>query len=517
MSDHPLTSPANPPCNVPLRQSDLQHYDVVPDDKLFLSELDQGRRSCFVSRYTHTDDKEVRIYFLKRLQYSLWEAIRDELATHPPISADKQFNDRMKRIVDYEFTNQSLRLSLETEVQRTGDREDTTADGKTYSFRKHENQVYGSGWASLKIPLSTAWRLSSDMALRGKRSSEVQEEISDGRVTLADYDFFGHKSEGSLSVLRLDEKAKWNLSGTWDRYYSPSPDHLESHIDASSGLEWRSDDLSLKASGSYLRERYAPPPMSSGYLQKRRDSANGYAESTMRMGAWEAVLAYSYTDDENRDHSYEEKTEAHSGSLLAQYTRNATYLRVGLGGGTWNGKQFFVVDAHPTLLDGRELHVSLSGKYQISEFLGLIGSAKINANKSAETFVGWYPSWMGKLTSELSIAHFSAMITYAYRGHRIDLDKSQQKDRHEFSLEAVYRPRDFLKIKVTSVVKYSDVRGYKSSDSTNGNLGVSASYNPVKFLWLWLYGGGYVADYHYSGGSSVYSGNWIGGGASLDY
>ncbi len=40
-----MTNSANPSCNVPLRQSDLQHYDVVPDDKLYLSELDADRRS----------------------------------------------------------------------------------------------------------------------------------------------------------------------------------------------------------------------------------------------------------------------------------------------------------------------------------------------------------------------------------------------------------------------------------------------------------------------------------------
>jgi hypothetical protein len=498
------------PCTVPLLETDLPQYDVVPDGALYLNELEGPVLQCFVSRYVNTDDPTIRRVFLGVMKNSLWESIRSLLATYPK---DPKLDDRLALIKQTEFPQKEWTVGMEGNSESTIDNETTVEDGSPKRLDKNVVSSTAIGNFSFRTPVFQDWRASLGLSLHGLRNSEMQ----DTGTAQKEYTYFGHKLGASTGLRRADDSRTIGFSGSWDQRYDVSPDQLKQARSGSGAVMLRSKHYSLGGSANYSDSQNEAPPLSTGYLTQQTQSLTGQAEATARRASLGGILVYSYGNTDTTDHYSHDVSYGQSASLLAQYTRGNSAFRAGMGGGWTSGE--FTLFNDPTLVrfEAGNVRWSLLAKHPLTPSVTVSGAANFRMNRSNGTFVGWYPSWDNTVAAGYSGKQLSLEFALLYEGYRIDLNQARDKNYLFTSVAASYRPWKSIKIKLSGEAKDSDVTGYKPVGNRNIKLKGSLGYTPNDYLWVGVYGGYYMGKYHFTGNNGDYNGAWLGGGASFYY
>ena len=480
-------------CAIPLLDSDIQMYDITPDNELRDDEFTQESLDCLAQRYINTRDRDVRSAFRNAMASALKDEVRQRIKalTGEP-NLNDTIRDRIEYILRHEFPNQTLTYGVETDMAFDGERERNVSEGSDYSSETSAYSVNCDGTLNLRFPIANG--TFQDVALiRGRINQDSRVDSISSQI----YTYPSHRIQNNFEFYSQDGNYSTTLNIDWDHYYNPPPDHLIDQKGFTGSLDFQNlfdENLSLSLYVDNLREENTAPPAESGTLTNSDNYTEFDTELTYHLEDFGFVSDYSYYIDEHTSDFEISDTTSHKLSLLGQYTADDGYIRLGLGFGQSDNEESYRDGSQETRHD-YGVYLRTNGKWQLFDNLGLLGSAEVYANRTEGTFVGWYPSWNTSLTVELTIGELSLDISSSYSGWTISLNEDQDKYSISGNFSIDYRPWEWAKINAYISINNKEVAGLNASDSESIEGDWSLSINPADNFWVSLYAGVYSELY----------------------
>lgn len=251
-------------CNQPLLQSDIEYYDTTPDGVLSLNEFDDSKLNCFVDRYVQTENQEIRDSFIEVMSKPLWIRMRAEVGNRAKNEElGEVLNERLSHMLSYEFPDSIVKGKAVVDYAYRADGTESDLGGLSYIMRNRSHMLFGTGTLQIRKPFRRKWSLHSDISVTGRSHDEEQFQSIMGNNDRSHYQYGSMMLDGVVDLFTRDDRQRYSVGGSYDRYFDTSPDHLRESGSASgevqvSDIKLSGHPLSITGTYSYSAKTYAP-------------------------------------------------------------------------------------------------------------------------------------------------------------------------------------------------------------------------------------------------------------------
>ena len=489
---------------IPLQKSDVRNFDTIPDDVLWLSELqDNGKLEEFIRRFLVTPGKESADFYIAAMDYSLWEELRKRLVqlsqnkdTFQRLAPEEQ--ERIKGWLNHEFSDRRIGVGYFSFLSRSRTkrnvRQDFPGGTKQTSQIEQKQDSFGHGVTVSGNQLFRDWKFFETLKLTynpawGDTTNQTQLQSSLGSVeresvrTRRRMDV--QQIAPTFSMLRLGGRFQLGLKYELTEYENPLPDFLarKDLLNGSLFFQRPAENwpISFQSSVDMKREENSSSEIP-GAQKRRSFTLPINSEFTYQMrDAWGLVVAHTYTRTDEEGYYSLRKSSANNISLLNQFaTDKKGSVRFGAGGG-WDQYDNERTDRREKMTgQGRSGHGLGSLRWNFLDGLLSTDTSLLGVGQYLEgSLTGWYPSW--ELGQAVTLQPDSLLLSASagWSGYRRHLfyrnlpendipvsegEKYQRDDTLKATTEVNWTPLDILEMTGTAVYLQTWEGGFRPSN-----------------------------------------------------
>jgi hypothetical protein len=475
-------------CKKPFVSADLASFDKVADGRLYLSEIDDDQLTCIVDHLIYTKDQELRDEFLEMVKNDLWEAIRARLiALKASDDLPADVSERIDHLLSIDYSDSKFIYSAEAKysfgaLNLAGSQEELE---HSYSLLQHGMIANGNLDGRFNV---NDWKLTTlgQVSAANYWTSE-DSAYSNGLPSDHSSDsYWGIKGGLLFGALRRDETVNMSAYFSGSYFHKPPPGTLKDTISTGGSIfldEIGGSPFSANANVDFLK--YDNVGISPDLLDPEEETLTIDAEASYMFERAGLLLAYSHEYIDSVELMRAAETNSDSGSLLAHVAFKNGFVRLGAGGGYWREKGK-LIDGESDNSSGAEIHGDVSVNWSPVAPLILVLSSSVYANHSEGTFVGWFPSAVGRLDANLKLGDVFLNVGGEVEGFHRDLNLYQKMIEYSVHAGMTFTPEDYFNVGVNFEYSSAHRSGYEKYDETNVIGSSSINYRIIKKPDLWI-------------------------------
>lgn len=496
-------------CNKPLEFNDFNRYDVVPDGKLYKSEISDERLSCFITQLAHTHDRNVLQFFTDAIQTDLWEITQEELSRLKPDKIPEKSVPVVERLLNYDFSNRQIKGAAAAQYNFTWYSVRNGILGAVSREKYVLHQLKGSGSFQANIPVGR-WRLKSNLNVTGKESwadaSQRNTDLENPTMTDERKNYPGITADAIVTLVKRNSEIQFDVNGGVEKNWNPLSDQLDLSTSLGGSLAFRNildSNLSLSASANWTKNDYAPPLDPTFHTRKENIISTHEELSYLYRRKSGAVLTHDFEDNHTISSFYNEKREKHLPSLLAHISLSNGYIRVGGGGGAWKQSLQLLGEPAVTSYYGAEAHGTLEVLFEPKKWFNFKFNAYGYANYSEGDFNGWFPGWAGSAEMTFMFGPFVFSVSGNVEGSHKTLEHRQTVNTGWVTSTMKFNPSEKWNLMLNGGYTFTEQNGYQEFNNQTwmSNLVVGRQLFSRPDTWLEIlgsYGGSRYRQTDYS-------------------
>jgi len=479
--------PVEETCKKPFINSDFASFDKVADGRLYLSEVDYEQLDCIVDHLIYTKDQEVRDEFLSMIQNDLWEAIREELLLRKKDdSLPKDVQERIKYLLGTDYSKHKFIYSVGPEYEYDIFTLSASQGEDDYRFSVQEHMMVLHGKIDGRFDINE-WKLAPFVYLAGYQFWTFQDEqIMSSTESMKD-DYRGVWGGAAFNAFKRDESIKMSANFMGGYYHNPPPGLLKKYLDVVGDVNFQGigkTPLSAKASLHY--NQYDITPISEDLFDPEFEKLTVDSEISYMFKKAGLLLEYSHEYEDVIREMIAHETNMDSGSLLAHIAIKNGFIRFGAGGGYWNEKGK-LIGGEPHHSSGAEVHGDVQLQWSPVAPLSLVLSSSVYGNHSEGTFVGWFPSAVGRLDANLALGDLFLNVGGGVEGFYRDLNLYQKMIQYSVHTNISYAPVDYFNASLGFEYTNVNQKGYDKYNESIYTGSSAINYRVLKEkpdLWI---------------------------------
>lgn len=474
-------------CNKPFIINDFASFDKVADGRLYLSEVDYEQLDCIVDHLIHTKDQEVRDEFLSMVQNDLWEAIREELiARKKDGDLPEDIQERVKYLLGTDYSKHKLIYSVGPEYEYDTFSLSASQGGDDYRFFVQEHLLALHGKIDGRFDVND-WKLAPFIYVAGNQFWTFQDEgFASSSESISD-NYRGFWGGAAFNALKRDESISLSAQVMGSYFHKPPPGLLKTYLEAGGDVNFQGiGKTALSANASVYYNQFDLAPISEELLDPEYEVLAVDSEISYMFKKAGLLLKYTHEYEDAVREMISQETNSDSGSLLAHIAIKNGFIRIGAGGGYWNEKGK-LIDGESHRSNGAEVHGDAKLQWSPVAPLSLVLSSSVYGNRSEGTFVGWFPSAVGKLDANLALGDLLLNVGGEVEGFHRDLNLYQKMIKYSVHTNIGYAPEDYFNASLGFEYTKIDQDGHDKYDESIYAGSSAINYRLVKEkpdLWI---------------------------------